>query len=102
MEECITHPNMIVHNKFLITEYTDDENLPREVLIRLMPKIEAIFDHYNGKINYIPTDKNKAEGTITSLSWGSVPMAITMLMNLILYVKVPIVYSELKCSKSFF
>ena len=93
---------MIVHNKFLITEYTDDENLPREVLIRLKPKIEAIFHHNNGKINYIPTDKNKAEGTTTSLSWGSVPMAIAMLMNLILYVKVPIVYSELKFSKSFF
>ena len=71
MEECIMHPNMIVHNKFLITEYTDDENLPREVLIRLKPKIEAIFERYNGKINYIPTDKNKAEGIIISFSGGS-------------------------------
>ena len=82
---------MIVHNKFLITEYTDDENLPREVLIRLKPKIEAIFYHYNGKINYIPTDKNKTEGTIASFSGGRVSMAITMLTRTTLCLKVPIV-----------
>ena len=63
IKTCITHPHLSVHNKFLITDYTDDENLPREVLNRLKPKVQAIFDHYKGKINYIPTEENNAEGT---------------------------------------
>ena len=52
-----------MYNRLLITEYTDDETLPREVLNQLKPKFEAIFNHYKNTINYVPTEANPLEGT---------------------------------------
>ena len=67
IQECIRHESRIVYNLILITSYTDNEHFPRDILQEMKPKFDALFNHYNGKINYIPTPENNAEGNCYSL-----------------------------------
>ena len=54
----------LAHNIHTIVAHTDHKHFPRELLVELKPLFEALFDHYTGKLKFVPSEKENVKGTI--------------------------------------